>query len=217
MDMDGEVVILPKISKTKTFKIMANYKQLIPFIFHFSSGVYGKNGSDLRLPLEEQVELAKKRGWSDDPDDPGGATMVDVTISTYSTFRKRKGLSLPTKADLRGISFEEWAEILKTMYWDRWRADEIASQGLANMLVDWTWASGYSSIRKVQRILGVKPDGRAGPVTLAAINNSDPELLFRKVRKARELHYRQCRGAWKYLKGWLRRLDAILPDGTFKI
>lgn len=53
MDMDGEVVILPKISKTKTFKIMANYKQLIPFIFHFSSGVYGKNGSDLRLPLEE--------------------------------------------------------------------------------------------------------------------------------------------------------------------
>ena len=105
---------------------MANYKQLIPFIFHFSSGVYGKNGSDLRLPLEEQFELAKKRGWSDDPDDPGGATMVDVTISTYSTFRKRKGLSLPTKADLRGISFEEWAEILKTMYWDRWRADEIA-------------------------------------------------------------------------------------------
>ena len=76
---------------------MANYKQLIPFIFHFSSGVYGKNGSDLRLPLEEQFELAKKRGWSDDPDDPGGATMVDVTISTYSTFRKRKGLSLPTK------------------------------------------------------------------------------------------------------------------------
>lgn len=143
--------------------------------------------------------------------------MTDVTLATFSNFRRMKGLPRPTKADLRNISFEDWKEILKTMYWDRWRADEIESQGIANILVDWIWASGHRSIRQAQRIIGVKADGVAGPLTIAAINASDNEDLFARLRTARERHYRNCRGAWKYLKGWLRRLDAILPDGTFRI
>lgn len=143
--------------------------------------------------------------------------MTDVTLATFSNFRRMKGLPRPTKADLRNISFEDWKEILKTMYWDRWRADEIESQGIANILVDWIWASGHRSIRQAQRIIGVKADGVAGPLTIAAINASDNEDLFARLRTAREHHYRNCRGAWKYLKGWLRRLDAILPDGTFRI
>lgn len=195
--------------------IMAEFTRMLPLIFHFAAGVYGKNGSDLRLPYEEQFNLARKKGWSDDPDDPGGATMIDVTLSTYTAFRKSKGITTTTKSDLRRISFHEWTDILKTMFWDKWRADEIVSQGIANLLVDWIWASGAKSIRDAQRVIGVKADGIVGPKTLAAINTAQQEELFFRLRDARELYYRRCRASWKYLNGWLRRLNAILPEGSF--
>ncbi len=196
---------------------MACFVKLIPFIFHFAAGVYGKDGCDLGLPLDEQFRIACKRGWSNDPDDPGGATMVDVTIGAYADFRRSKGLGLPGENDLRQIAFDEWREILKTMYWDTWNADYIESQGLANLLVDWVWASVPKSIKRAQKVIGVKADGIVGDKTLSAVNGKDPEMLFSMIRNARESHYRSCRGAWKYLRGWLRRLDAIRPDGTFVI
>lgn len=107
---------------------MANFETMIPFILHFAAGVSGK---DLRLPLEEQFEIARRKGWSDDPDDPGGATMIDVTLTTYRDYiRKQRQQSVVTRCaawrepsgiNLKQITFNEWKEILKTMYWDRWR------------------------------------------------------------------------------------------------
>lgn len=193
---------------------MAEFTKMLPLIFHFAAGIYGKNGEDLRLPYEQQFELARKHGWSDDPDDPGGATMIDVTLATYSSYRRTKGFPSTTRKDLRNISFPEWTEILKTMFWDKWRADEIESQGIANLLVDWIWASGAKSIRNAQRVIGVKADCIVGSKTLAAINSARQEELFVRLHEARELYYRNCRSSWKYLNGWLRRLNAILPDGS---
>ena len=198
-------------------KNMADFEKMIPFILHFAAGVYGKDGKQLELPLEEQFILAKRTGWSDDKDDPGGATMIDVTLSTYTHYRISKGLKKTAKKDLLNISFEEWKEILKTMYWDKWQGDYIESQGIANLLVDWIWASGYMVIKKAQKIIGVKNDGGVGPETISAINGADSGELYKSVFAAREEHYRQCRAAWKYLNGWMRRLNAIQPDGTFRI
>ncbi|MDE6096347.1 MAG: peptidoglycan domain protein [Muribaculaceae bacterium] len=196
---------------------MANFERMIPFVLHFAAGVYGKNGEELRLPFEEQFLLAKKRGWSDDSDDPGGATMIDVTLSTYSCYMSSHGMPRPGKEDLRGITFGEWKDILKTMYWDKWMGDELRSAGVAHLLVDWIWGSGSGVIRDVQRLVGVKADGIVGPRTLSAVNGSEQEELFGKIYEYREAYYRKCRGAWKYLAGWLRRLEAIRPDGTFRI
>lgn len=196
---------------------MAKAEVIVPFIFHFAAGVYGRGGADLSLPLEEQFEIARRKGWSDDPDDPGGATMIDVTLSTFCAYRSRNGLPEPSESDLRGISYSEWMGILKTMFWDRIQADSINSQGVANILFDWVWASGPSAIRKVQKILGVKADGVVGPKTLHAINSHDPGELFLKIHDGRERHYRSCRASWKYLKGWLRRLNALCPDGSVVI
>ncbi|MBD5280807.1 MAG: peptidoglycan domain protein [Bacteroides sp.] len=193
---------------------MAKFETIIPFILHFAAGVAPDK---LSLPHAVQFEIARSKGWSDDPDDPGGATMIDVTLSTYRAYRKTKGFRSTTKQNLRNISFNEWRDILKDNFWDLWKADKIESQGIANILVDWIWASGPKAIRYAQKIIGVKADGIVGPLTLSAINNSNQEELFKKIRISRELHYRQCKGAWKYLNGWLRRLNAICPDGTFAI
>lgn len=190
---------------------------MIPFICHFAAGVYGKGGADLHLSNNEIFEKARYGGWSDDADDPGGPTMIDVTLATYTVYRRRLGLPTPSKDDLRNITYDEWRHILSAMYWDAWCANEIESQGLANILVDWVWSSGRATIKRVQRLLNVKADGVVGPVTLGAVNEYDSNELFAKVMNVREDYCRRCRGSWKYLSGWLRRLHALRPDGTFLI
>lgn len=212
LQKDGNCIILTQ--KTNT---MADFKKMLPLIFHFAAGVYGRNGADLLLPPEQQFEIARISGWSHDPDDPGGPTMIDVTLATYSAYRKQHGIAHTGTEHLRAISFEEWSEILKTMFWDKWKGDEIDSQGIANLLADWVWGSGEKTIRNAQRVIGVKADGIVGPKTLTAINSADPAILFAHLRDARESYFRNCRGAWKYLRGWLRRLAAIRPDGSICI
>lgn len=193
---------------------MADFKKIIPFIFHFAAGVPVK---DLAKPLEQQWDIARRKGWSDDPDDPGGETMIDVTMGAYKSYCRKKGYPVPTALSLRNIPFNQWQDILKTMYWDKMCADQIRSQGLANLLVDWLWASGTGRIKNIQKILGVVADGIVGPKTIAAINGANQELLFNKIYNARVAFYKGCSGWWKYGKGWMRRLDAINQDGTFTI
>ena len=66
------------------------------------------------------------------------------------------------------------------MYWDRWKADEIKSQSIADILVDWIWASEMHGIKIPHDLVGVIPDGIVGPKTLAAVNSRNPrELLIR--------------------------------------
>lgn len=193
---------------------MADFEKMIPFILHFAAGV---KVSDLRKPIEQQFEIAKKSGWSDDPDDPGGKTMIDVTLATYEQYCRRKGYPRPTALSLRNIPFAHWCEILKTMYWDKMQSDKIASQGIANICVDWLWASGTARIKNIQRLLGVSPDGIVGPKTIAALNTQNADVLFRRLYNARTSFYKACKGYWKYGKGWMRRLDAINADGSFTI
>lgn len=69
-------------------------------------------------------------GFVNDPDDLGGATNKGVTIGTYRQYRASKKLPEPTIEDLKNISDEEWTEIFKKFYWDRWKADKINNQSI---------------------------------------------------------------------------------------
>lgn len=84
------------------------------------------------------------------------------------------------------MSDEEWTDILRTYYWNRWKADQIENQSIANILVDWVWASGVHGIKKPQSLLGVTADGIVGKATLAAINGYPSQHeLFDKIKQAR--------------------------------
>ena len=153
-------------------------------------------------------------GFVDDPDDLGGATNMGVTIATYKVYRKRKGLSEPTVDDLKHLSNNEWIDILKSLYWDKWKADQIKSQSVANILVDWVWASGNYGIKIPQKLLGVTADGIVGKNTLAAVNNyPSRHELFDKIRQER-LDYidRICKSRptnEKYRRGWCNRINNL--------
>lgn len=152
-------------------------------------------------------------GFVDDPDDLGGATNRGVTIGTYATYCKKKGYPAPTVERLKNLSEKDWAEILKTMYWDRWKADEIKCQSVANILVDWVWASGVNGIKIPQKVLGVTADGIVGAKTLAALNARNPKELFEEIRDARVQFIEDiCRkrpANNKFKKGWLNRINSL--------
>ena len=163
---------------------MAKYDKLIPTVLKFEGG------------------------FANHPSDPGGATNSGVTLSTFrNVYGKDK-----TVQDLKNMTNEQWEHIFKTRFWDRWKADDIDNQAIANLLVDWLWASGVYGIKYPQEVLGVKTDGIVGLKTLAAINYyPNKKELFEKLWNRRKKHFedivRNRPQSKVFLKGWLRRLS----------
>ncbi len=139
--------------------------------------------------------------------------MIGVTLATYTNFCRCAGRKTPTVADLQNISFADWLAILKTSYWDRWQADKIKSQSVAEILVDFVWGSGKYGITVPQQVLGVTTDGIVGSQTLAAVNSRNPRELFDALLAARIVYIdRICAtrpANNKFKKGWLRRINSI--------
>lgn len=187
---------------------MAQIEKIIPFLILWESGVKDENADP-----ETLFEKARAKGIVCDPDDRGGATVAGVTMMTFADFRRRKGLPVPIAADLAAITYAEWLDVLKILFWDRWQADRIDSQRVAHMLVDWVWTSGSYGITIPQRVLGVKADGIVGKKTVAAVNDSNPANLFARLKRERMAYIdRICRSRpanLRFRNGWLRRINAI--------
>lgn len=193
---------------------MADINKLVPFILYYEAGV-GRYA--LTKSNEEIFALAKKTGFANDPDDRGGATMCGITLNTYTEYCRLRGQIKPTVASLKAITYNHWLDVLKTLYWDKWKADKIESQPLAEILVDWVWASGVNGIKIPQKIVGVAVDGVVGPKTLEAVNKATEPALFTQIKNARinfveAIAMRDPRQK-KFLRGWKRRIDAICYDG----
>lgn len=158
--------------------------------------------------------LSWEGGFVNDKDDLGGATNMGVTMATFEMYCRKKGYPKPTVDRLKSLTKHKWTEILKAMYWDKWSADLIKSQSIANILVDWVWASGKNGVVIPQKILGVKPDGIVGIKTLTAVNNfENQESLFLSIKKARidfiDTICTKRPANNKFKKGWLRRINSI--------
>jgi len=44
--------------------------------------------------------------------------------------------------DIKLLSKEDAVKVLKLNYWNRWKADQITTKSIAEILVDWVWGSG---------------------------------------------------------------------------
>lgn len=164
---------------------MADARKLIPFILKWEGG------------------------FSNHPLDKGGPTNKGITFNTFRSFYPGA-----TVEDLKEMTDEQWFSIFVTGYWELWRGDEIKNQSVANIVVDWAWASGpITAIKQVQRLLGIPADGIVGPQTLAAINHTNQQELFNDIKAARfrfiERIIEKNPSQDVFRKGWRNRINDI--------
>lgn len=166
---------------------MANIYKLVPLIFKWEGG------------------------FSNHPNDNGGATMCGVTLTTYKRYCAKIGRPEPSVEDLKKITRETCVDILRIFYWNAMKADSICNQSIANLCVDNLWGSGTGYIKTIQCVVGVTPDGIVGPKTISAINSAHQERLFSDLKERRKKLYEDiCRknpSQKVFLKGWINRLN----------
>ena len=163
---------------------MADYKKLKPFILKFEGG------------------------FVNDPRDRGGATNKGITIAT---FRQFFGASA-TIDQLKNITDAQWDKVFTTGFWKPCAADFIKDQHVADIIVDWAWASGPVNAKKrVQQALALTPDGQFGQHTVTVLNTDSSAYI--KILKARfdfiDANIKAYPGNAAFRKGWERRIAEL--------
>lgn len=167
---------------------------------------------DLLIPHILKWEGGSK--FTNDPLDRGGATKYGITLNTLIS--NNYDINHDGKVnvdDVKALQLEDFKKILKKQYWDRWQADNINNQSIANLLVDWLWGSGVNGIKIPQRLLGVPADGIVGQKTINALNSANQKDIYNKVWQARKEFYlkivKNNPSQSKWLRGWLNRLNDL--------
>lgn len=119
-------------------------------------------------------------GFANDPLDAGGPTRYGITLKTLSSWRGRP----QSAADVKRLDILEAKAIMKKLYWDKMRCDEIKDDGLAIAVFDASILFGVRAAslalqRAVNKHGGLlRLDGQFGPKSLKAINDSSPESVL---------------------------------------
>ena len=144
---------------------------------------------------------------TNDPDDGGGRTQYGISERAN-----------PEAWADEQVTEKEAKEIYLRKYviWPGFNKLPVSHQRLQAQLIDYGVHSGPQlAIQKLQAILGVKIDGVLGPVTLRAIERTDPILLNNRLVHTRVKMIGQVvsrnPSQLKYLNGFLSRaLDFLV-------
>jgi lysozyme family protein len=154
-------------------------------------------------------------GYQCDPDDKGNynskgelvGTKYGVSANAYEAHYD----IVPEKEIMENLTPEQASFVLLS-YWNNCKADDINSQSIANLFVDWYYMSGPAGIKSAQRVLNLVADSIVGHNTLATINAGDQSEVFSKLWLARMQFFLDiCKNnpsQNKFLKGWLNRLNS---------
>ena len=144
------------------------------------------------------ILLGHEGGFSDHPDDPGGATMWGITEAVA----RRNGYM----GDMRMLSQGQAKDIAKREYWDKVKADNLP-ESVRFDVFDTAYNSGpEQAIRILQRAVGTHVDGKLGPVTLGAAQDMDPERLAARFNGWRLDFLNDLRNWPSFARGWTQRV-----------
>lgn len=149
--------------------------------------------------------LKSEGGWSDNPADPGGATMKGVTLANFRTYVK----SDATKDDLRRITDAQLATVYRRFYWDAVAGAELPD-GIDYAVFDFAVNSGPSRAAKyLQSAVGALEDGRIGPATIAAVKARTAATVINDLCDAR-LAFLHRLPTWPtFGRGWNDRVKSV--------
>ena len=153
------------------------------------------------------AHVLKSEGlWSDNPQDPGGATMKGITLSVYREWKRNPHIS---KEELRVIPDEEVYNLYKELYWNNVQGDYLPA-GVDYAVFDSAVNMGVGRAAKlIQEAVGVTADGVLGPASVSAIQKTDPKELIEKFSALKESFYRSLKTFPTFGKGWLNRVAEV--------
>lgn len=146
----------------------------------------------------------KEGGYTNDPSDSGGETRWGISKRAHP------------EVDIKNLSFEGALFIYERDYWNK-SYEKLDSTKLLFKLYDMGVLTGKKNAVKIlQKSINsagklVLVDGIIGPITIAAINSLDPDLLYDAYLGRLESYFKRISFLRpknkKYLKGWLARLS----------
>ena len=159
--------------------------------------------------------VAREGGYSNDRDDPGGATKHGVTLATM----RRLGLDLTrdghvTTADVQALTAAQAVDIFVEHYFRRTRVAELPAPLQASVF-DMYVNAGANAVRILQRLIRdmrieVAVDGLIGPNTIAAAHAAmaaAPDHLADAYGIARRNYYYALADARAASRKFARRQD----------
>lgn len=155
--------------------------------------------------------LLSEGGYSNNPADPGGATMRGIIQRVYDPYRDR--MKKPRQS-VKNITNAEVSAIYKANYWDLAKCDQLPA-GVSYVVFDGAVNSGPAqSIKWLQRALGVPVDGQIGPGTINAANNLDnASLLVDRICDQRLVFMKALKTWGVFGKGWAARVASVRATG----
>ena len=150
--------------------------------------------------------LEHEGGLADDPDDPGGITKYGISLRSYPHLG-RDGIRNLTIPQAKDIYYGDW--------WLKLRCPSIQGDRIAQKYLDTSVnvgkTAGTQILQRALREVGqpVTVDGKIGPQTLGAVNQTDPDALLNAMRRLQAAHYesliRRNPKREKFRRGWMAR------------
>lgn len=150
-----------------------------------------------------EIVLENEGGYVNDPNDTGGETKYGISKAAFPTL------------DVKNATKDQAIEIYKKQIWERERYEEIEDIRIAAKIFDLVVNIGrFHAITVAQRAcrstgMQTLEDGKLGPLTLKAINESDPTDYLAAFKSEAAAYYRLLAQAdprrLRFFKGWLER------------
>lgn len=149
--------------------------------------------------------LMTEGGWSNNPHDPGGATMHGVTLMTFRHLIHPNA----TLRDLRNISAAQLDTVYRLSYWSAIQGDALLN-GVDYAVFDFAVNSGPGrAARELQECVGAMVDGSIGAHTLQAVAAASRDALITELC-ARRLAYLKTLPTWgEFGHGWSNRVAQV--------
>jgi lysozyme family protein len=142
-------------------------------------------------------------GFVNNPNDPGGATNLGVTIGTLSTVLGHQA----TIAEVKALTPETVGPIYRLRYWNVVKADNLPI-GVDLAVFDFGVHSGpRNAVKHLQRVLGLSDDGDVGDMTIKNAAKADSKALIKAICADRMAMLKSLKVFKSFAKGLTSRVE----------